>query len=117
MFSRREREFLTAIVRSETADEGNRQEIVEAFPNPIYRRKLLWGVRQKATRASADWNLYLRAAQIEPRVLPEPSPSELPPLKPEALVALGRALRSRLKPERRSHRGARDDASGGTGRR
>lgn len=114
MFSRREREFLTAIVRGETAGDEAQQELLQAFPNPIYRRKLLWGVRRKATRASADWNLYVRAARIESRVLPESSPSGLPPLKPEAL---GRAVKSYLKPERLHPPGRRDDAPRGMGQR
>lgn len=97
MFSRRERDFLVALVRGEGASEVSRRDLVSEFPNPIYRRKMLWGIRRKATRAVADWELYLRAARVESKVVPVSVGSDLPPLATEPLVTLGRRVRSLLR--------------------
>jgi hypothetical protein len=102
MFSRREREFLGAVVRGEASGDDTQRELLEAFPNPIYRRKMLWGIRRKVTRATADWALYLRAARVESRVVPGTVPSGLPPLAVEPLVTLGRRVKSFMKPARSS---------------
>lgn len=110
MFSRRERDFLTAVVRCEAAGDATQRALVDAFPNPIYRRKLLWGIRRKATRAAADWALYVRAARVESKVLPGSAPSELPPLATEPLVTLGRSVSSFLKPARGSRPDRPSDA-------
>lgn len=102
MFSRRERDFLVALVRGGGAAEVCQRELVHAFPNPIYRRKMLWGIRRKATRAVADWDLYLRAAQVESKVVPLGVASYLPPLATDPLVTLGRKVRSLLRAAPRS---------------
>lgn len=90
MFSRREREFLELVVRSETTTKVWE----ERFPNPAYRRRLRWGIRQKAARAASDWDLYLRAAQCDARVLVrsmEPRSGEIPVVT-EPFARLMRAL-------------------------
>jgi hypothetical protein len=102
MFSRRERDFLKALVRSGSAGGTSRFELEDSFPNPIYRRKLLWGIRRKAARAAEDWELYARAARAESRVLPELGASGPPPLATEPMAALARSFRSLLKVTRRS---------------
>ncbi|MGI0129293.1 MAG: hypothetical protein ACREDE_03300 [Thermoplasmata archaeon] len=101
MFSRTERDFLTMIVRS--ADEGDAAQgaLVTAFPNPTYRRKLLWGIRRKATKAASDWELYARAARVELKVLPGTLTSATPPLRADPLVTALRGVRSLLTPTRR----------------
>ena len=64
MFSRREREYLRLVAGS--GAPGPRVE--RRFPNPAYRRKLLWGIRRKTEAARADWELYEKALRIDRRV-------------------------------------------------
>jgi len=102
MFSPRERDFLELLVRSRAPHPGRGGELLMRFPNPIYRRKLLWGIRRKAARAAGDWELYVRVARIDPRVLPESGRNAVPPLAVDPLVALGPTLRSVLRVGRRT---------------
>lgn len=104
MFSRRERDFLGALVRCEGEGDVTQRRLVEAFPSSTYRRKMLWGIRRKAVSAAADWELYVRAARVESKVLPGPVPSESPPLAADPLVTLGRTLRGYLKTNRHTER-------------
>jgi hypothetical protein len=101
MFSSRERDFLAALVRCDAEGDLAQRELIAAFPNPTYRRKILWGIRRKALGASADWELYLRAARAEPKVLPAPVPPEAIPLAADPLVTLGRTIRGYLRSKRR----------------
>jgi hypothetical protein len=114
MFSRRERDFLEAILQSESTGDKSQRALLRSFPNPIYRRKLLWGIRQKAGRAAADWELYVRAARTESRVVPGPTAGEAPPLVQEPFVQIGRSVRSLLTRPRhlrsRSSRGPPSEA-------
>ncbi|HYA53979.1 MAG TPA: hypothetical protein VEG42_00050, partial [Thermoplasmata archaeon] len=71
MFSRKEREFLRAAARLDIASLDAR--LLAEFPNPTYRRKLMWGIRRKASRSLSDWELYLEASQRDPRLLPRES--------------------------------------------
>jgi hypothetical protein len=99
MFSRKERHFLD-ICASTSCNGGDLQRaLVEAFPNPTYRRKLLWGIRRKAESALADWELYASAARIDSRVLPGQGakPSENPPVIDDPLVKLLRSVQALLK--------------------
>ena len=68
MFSRAERSFLQFLADEPAATAQRRLE--SEFPNPTYRRKLMWGIRRKADRSLADWQLYLAAAEREERLLP-----------------------------------------------
>ncbi len=88
MFSRKEREFLALIVEH---PEQLDAFLTRQFPNPVYRRKILWGIRKKAAAAAEDWELYVRAAHLDTRVV-RPGPTEgLPPVpvhtEPFALLA------------------------------
>lgn len=65
MFSRVEREFLRILGEAESVGG-----LEIAFPNPVYRRKLMWGIRRKVESSLGDWDLLLAAAKQEPRVLP-----------------------------------------------
>lgn len=97
MFSPRERDFLRSIIRTRSEGPLIGVTLEGAFPNPIYRRKLMWGIRRKAAQAAEDWELYLRAARLDPKVVPVPSGSAAVPLATEPLVTLGRILRSALR--------------------
>jgi hypothetical protein len=68
MFSHAERTFLRTLVDGPDASVSARLE--HAFPNPAYRRKLMWGIRQKADRSLGDWLLYSAAARRDERLLP-----------------------------------------------
>ncbi len=91
MFSRRERDFLSLLLQ---AEEGRSSRpgatLASSFPNPTYQRKMLWGIRRKAAEAIPDLELYLKVAQVQPKVLP----AELPrggghvPLAEDPLVTL-----------------------------
>ncbi|HTW55225.1 MAG TPA: hypothetical protein VMG36_02100 [Thermoplasmata archaeon] len=70
MFSPAERRCLALI--ADGPAEAAEARLARAFANPTYRRKLLWGIRQKAGRSIADWQLYAAAADRDPRVLPRP---------------------------------------------
>ena len=109
LFSRRERDFLVALVRSKATRDASQRYLIRSFPNPIYRRKMLWGIRRKARQAAADWELYLRAATVECKVLPAAVDSEPPPLASEPLVSLVHGVRSLLGAPLRSQEARRND--------
>lgn len=101
MFSRKEREFLVLIAGHPGEDlEGG---LSRRFPNPVYRRKLLWGIRKKALAAAEDWELYARAAQHDARVLrPQPSDDVPPvPLHTEPFAFLVKKLAELSRPRSR----------------
>ena len=75
MFSRKEREFLRILAESPESEVPGRLE--SRFPNPTYRRRLFWGIRQKAVAAADDLELYAQAAARDPRVV-RPQDSEVP---------------------------------------
>ena len=59
------------------------------FPNPVYRRKLMWGIRRKASRSMADWQLYWAAVERDERLLPRETGIEgRSPLFADPLVTL-----------------------------
>jgi hypothetical protein len=95
VFSRKEREFLKLL--TEGSDNELSNELMAQFPNPGYRRRLLWTIRRKAAAAARDWALYSQAADRENRVLPAPDRSEEPPVPryTEPLAALVERLSSR----------------------
>ncbi len=105
MFSPAERSFLRTTIESSVGAFPSRLE--SQFPNPAYRRKLMWGIRQKAERSFADWQLYMQAAQREPRILPRPSSRDATsaPLFADPLVTLFQDLRRRLSRRPRSSGG------------
>jgi hypothetical protein len=85
VFSRREREFLRLLGDGPGAETA--AQIERRFPNPVYRRRLLWGIRKKACAATGDWALYSRAAAHDERVVrprgpdgPAPVPKYTEPL-------------------------------------
>ncbi len=117
MFSRKERDFLTLIVRSAEEGEPARKALLTQFPNPVYRRKLLWGIRRKATGAAADWELYARAARVEARVLPGSLPSGPVPLAADPIVTVFRQVRSLLRPAPGRPRRPPPEGGPGTGER
>jgi hypothetical protein len=94
MFSRKERDFLHSVVRD---GRESSTEVVAAFPNPIYRRKLAWGIRHKAARALADWELYAEAARVNPKVLPVAGSTDgpTPPLFADPFLTFLRGIRGR----------------------
>ncbi len=100
MFSRVEREFLS-ILADGSAEEAS-VHLARAFPNPVYRRKLLWAIRQKAGRSLSDWQLYAKAAAREPRLLPRPPDpaGNAVPLYEDSFVTLLSAVRRLLAPRR-----------------
>ncbi len=73
MFSRKEREFLETLSRGRLDDPRTARALEAAFPNPAYRRKLLWGIRRKVEGAMDDWRLFLVASRAEKKVWPRPS--------------------------------------------
>jgi len=92
VFSRAEREFLELLADS-SPDEVDAR-LKARFPNPVYRRRLRWGIRQKATAGASDWTLFARAARHDERVV-RPLPSaEAPtiPLHTEPFAALVKRL-------------------------
>ena len=114
MFSRKEREFLELVARCGPGGPVAYGALVRAFPNPAYRRKLVWGIRRKAANGAADWQLYARAAAVDSKVLPEPLPSDAPPRAADPIVSVLRELRRRIAGPRRPVGPAeRDDATAG----
>ena len=103
LFSRREREFLVALSQSQSGSGAEPQKLVVAFPNPIYRRKMMWGIRRKAARAAADWELYLRAATVDGKIVPGGIQPELPPLAADPLVTIARRVRRALRTTARAN--------------
>ena len=96
MFSRTERTFLQRLVEGRPESASSRLE--QEFPNPTYRRKLMWGIRQKASRSLADWQLYVEAARRDPRLLPHGSEagSSSPPVFEDPIVVFFEGIRQRL---------------------
>ncbi len=118
MFSRKERDFLTLVARGGERGVGGRTELEAQFPNPVYRRKLLWGIRRKAADAAADLELYAVAARVESKVLPI-ARREAPPVAVDPLVQLLRGVRTLLGREgsgRSPSDGSDSNASSGEGR-
>jgi len=92
MFSTREREYLR-VVASGAAGRASSSEL-----SPGYRRKLQWSIRQKASRALSDWELYVAALEHEPRVL-APHPADHAPAIPvytDPFITAARAVSSAL---------------------
>ena len=110
MFSRKEREFLEMLSRGQLDDPRATRALESAFPNPAYRRKLLWGIRRKVEGAMDDWRLVLDASRAEKKVWPEPStPREDDvPLFADPLAAalLGLERRRRGRASERAEHGA-----------
>ena len=100
MFSRAEREFLTQLAHGPAEEVPHR--LARAFPNPVYRRKLLWGIRHKAARSLSDWQLYALAVGREERLLPRSNGSgeSSPPLLEDPIVTFLGAVRRLLSPHR-----------------
>lgn len=96
---------------AETPPRELAETLVFRFPNPVYRRKLLWGIRQKASAGAEDWELYSRAARRESRVVrPGPlSSGETVPVVTEPFAALLKFL-SRDSPPSGRRRGPRTRA-------
>ncbi|MGI0071967.1 MAG: hypothetical protein ACRECT_07905 [Thermoplasmata archaeon] len=88
MFSRAERTYLEILVRDPA--ESARATLEVTFPNPTYRRKLLWGIRRKADRSLADWRLYSAAVEREHRILPRApeGPPGTTPVFEDSIVTL-----------------------------
>jgi len=97
VFSRTEREFLRTV--ADAAGETVEARLEGAFPNPAYRRKLMWGIRQKARRSLSDWRLYAAAAGLDPRLLPRESDasSPAPPVFADSVVSMLEGLRKKLR--------------------
>jgi hypothetical protein len=110
VFSRTEREFLR-LLAGDVRGEG-RALLQSRFPNPVYRRQLLWGIRRKALAAAEDWELYARAAARESRVV-HPQVVDLSaevPAYTEPFAALvnwlaGHSHRSKARKDREARRG------------
>ena len=86
MFSRAERAFLERVAHGPRASV--RGALESQFPNPVYRRKLMWGIRRKASRSLADWRLYWAAAERDERLLPREGSGGASPLFADPLVTL-----------------------------
>jgi hypothetical protein len=109
VFSRTERQLLTLLIEGPAATAQQRLE--SAFPNPTYRRKLLWGIRRKVGHSWSDWHLYAEAVRRDERLLPRAPESvrpASPPLYTEPMVVFLSRLR-RAWPGRRK-KGARPGA-------
>ncbi len=118
MFSERERLYLDLVARSSDDPETGRRALVSAFPNPAYRRKLLWGIRRKAADAAVDWQRYAAAALVEEKVLPGSKAAPPPLLVEEPLVTMLRGLQALVtrSPRRSSATTTGPRASGRRGR-
>lgn len=121
MFSRKEREFLELLAREGPGATSEAPALVRAFPNPVYRRKLLWGIRKKVDAAMGDLELFADAAEADRKVLPDrvELPSGVPPLYADPLVLLLRRAKAKLRarPAGPSARGRRGPGSGRRGGR
>jgi hypothetical protein len=104
MFSRTERAYLRLLTEGPGTATGPRVEA--QFPNPAYRRKLLWGIRRKASHSLEDWQLYAEAARREPRILPlGPGHAAEPhPIFVDPLVTMLESLRRAWAPRSRKTR-------------
>jgi hypothetical protein len=93
MFSRAERAFLESI-----ASEGR---AADRPPGPVgisdgYRRKLIWGIRRKASRSYSDWALYTAAVRKEVRLLPL-EPVATPPVHVDPVATIFDEFHRRLR--------------------
>jgi hypothetical protein len=109
MFSRKERALLAILAEGRRMGRDPRAVLAEAFPNPAYRRKLLWGIRRKANGAAEDLELYLKASRVDRRVvtpagLPGPYPVAADPLVRLLRAVLGHEAPRATVPRRRGHR-------------
>lgn len=86
MFSHKESEFLRIVAR--TPNASLEEALRVRFPNPVYRRKLMWGIRRKASRSLDDWQLYREAAERDSRLLPRGGSGGPSPLFADPLVTL-----------------------------
>ena len=92
MFSPRERDYLRLLAEPPALG----LELGIAFPNPVYRRKLSWGIRRKVTAALPDWELYAAAAERNERVrvvVPRPD-HETVPVYTDPFVSVFRTVMS-----------------------
>lgn len=98
MFSRKERDFLHLLVNSEMEGGTGNATLTEAFPNPAYQRKLMWGIRKKVSATMADMELYLHAAEFDSKVIPSTyhHPEEPHPLAADPLVTVLRRVQTFL---------------------
>ena len=92
MFSRKEKDVLAILAESRRKGRDPRTALAAAFPNPAYRRKLLWGIRQKASGAAKDLELYLEAARQDRRVVAPARGGGPYPVAADPLVSLLRAV-------------------------
>ncbi len=94
MFSPRERDYLRLLADPPARD----LELATSFPNPVYRRKLSWGIRRKVLEALPDWELYAAAAVRDERVrvVVPTADHETVPVYTDPLISVFRALRSTL---------------------
>jgi len=92
VFSRRERTFLGLVVECDRAGDPSQRALRRAFPNPVYRRKLMWGIRRKTAAAAADWALYTDAARVDDRVRPSAGSDPEIPLVAEPVAVLVRRV-------------------------
>lgn len=100
MFSSAELAYLRTV--SESAPSEWPARIEERFPNPAYRRKIRWGIRQKAIRSYEGWTLYLAAADRDAGLRPQGSSpqGQPPPIYEDLLVSWLRRLQGRPSPDR-----------------
>ena len=92
MFSRKERDLLAILAEGHRQGRDPQSALVTAFPSASYRRKLLWGIRRKASGAARDLELYLEAARKEGRVVSPARTSGPYPVAADPLVSLLRAV-------------------------
>jgi hypothetical protein len=114
VFSRTERAYLKILSEGRECTASARLEV--AFPNPVYRRKLMWGIRQKTSSSLVDWQLYSRAANRDPRILPRDvsDADGLRPLVADPLVTFFDELRGIWARRRSSNGRFHDKPSVGT---
>lgn len=99
MFSRREREYLQRIVGT----SGAPSVLSGRWLSPGYRRKLQYTIRRKVVEATSDWELYLSAAQQDPRVrlMPSSEGSGPVPLYTDPFIRVVRGARAALRRPRK----------------
>ncbi len=98
MFSSAELAYLRTVAEGNPSDWMGRIEA--RFPNPAYRRKIRWGIRQKAIRSYEGWTLYLAAADRDAGLRPQSSSAAgRPPVYEDLLVAWLGKLRGRSGPD------------------
>ena len=99
MFSPAERAYLESIATGDT----DRLRVLGRAVTPGYRRKLQWSIRQKATRALSDWELYLSAVERDPRVASVEAGGASPsvPVYTDPFIVAARAVASAIRRLRR----------------